>query len=166
MNAIVSAFRPSSGLLTAKRTAAELSEPYSTPPIPLFEIAAEQGASIIFADFGQHSSVVAGFCDFENAKIYVNNDDIWPRKMFTAAHELGHWVLHRRLFEEDPQKYAVLPRHQVGKVNSLEQEANAFAAELLVPRKLLEPVKHAGAVQLASIFGVSRQMMEIRLKNV
>lgn len=48
----------------------------------------------------------------------------------------------------------------------MEKEANKFAACLLVPERLLAPVKGASVAALARSFGVSRTMMEFRLKNV
>lgn len=151
----------------AIQEADRLTADYSTPPIPVFEIAECAGVNVVFADFKSHGDKVAGFCDFQSEKLYVNRLDPPNRKQFTIAHELGHWILHRDIFLEHPDKYPVLPRFQrVDISNTFEQEANAFAANLLVPKRLLTPVKHAPVSALAEIFGVSRQMMEIRLKNV
>lgn len=151
----------------ARRKAEELTADYSTPPIPVHEIAESNGVDVVFANFGGASDKVAGFCDFAGAKLYVNARDPLSRQTFTIAHELGHWMLHRDLFRQDPEKYQVLPRFQaVEKSSPFEQEANAFAAALLVPARLLKPVRSASVAQLARVFGVSRQMMEFRLKNV
>ncbi|PWB81528.1 MAG: hypothetical protein C3F11_14950 [Methylocystaceae bacterium] len=150
----------------ARRRADELTRDYSSPPIPVLEIAEQNGVNVVFSDFGKHRDTVAGFCDFEEARIYVNESDGFGRKMFTIAHEFGHWLLHREFFERDAKEYAVLPRFQKPRANPFEQEANCFAAEILAPKHLLLPVKYAGVAQLADIFGVSREMMENRLKNV
>ncbi len=150
----------------ARDEARRLADEYSAPPIPVLEIAENNGADVIIRDFGDYNDSVSGFCDFENKKIYVNENDGLQRQAFTMAHELGHWILHRELFLEDPDRYPVLPRfNKPDDADPYEKEANAFAAELLVPKRLLDPVKFAGAVKLASIFGVSRSMMEYRLKN-
>lgn len=148
-----------------KRRARELTKNYSSPPIPVFEIAEQFGVDVIFTDFGSNSDVVAGFCDFKEKQIVVNDDLKFGRKMFTIAHELGHWILHKEFFESDPESYTVFPRFQNPKKNPFEQEANCFAAQLLVPVHLLTPVKTAGVSRLADIFCVSREMMEFRLKN-
>lgn len=151
----------------AKQKAAELSAPYSAPPIPVLEIAESCGVDVIFADFGGAGEKVAGFCDFQNARLYVNDADRLTRQTFTIAHELGHWILHRSFFQEHPDLYQILPRFQrVAKNNPFEQEANCFAANLLVPARLLRPVQTASVAQLSSIFAVSREMMENRLKSV
>tara|TARA_R110002049_G_C9097405_1_gene556741 strand:- start:812 stop:1297 length:486 start_codon:yes stop_codon:yes gene_type:complete len=151
----------------AEQEARRLAEPYSSPPIPVLEIAESNGVNVIFADFGENSEKVAGLCDFPNARIYINEVEAPDRQAFTMAHELGHWILHRDVFLEDPDRYPVFPRFsQPNQADPLEKEANKFAACLLVPLRLLRPVKDAPVSQLASIFGVSRTMMEYRLRNV
>lgn len=150
-----------------ERKANELTAKYSAPPIPVLEIAEFNGVDVVFADFGDTGEKVAGFCDFENARLYVNAEDILPRQTFTIAHELGHWVLHKSYFDSNPGEYSILPRFQsVASSDAFEKEANFFAANLLVPKRLLQPVKFAPASELAAIFAVSKTMMENRLKNV
>ena len=149
-----------------RRKADELTKPYSAPPIPVLEIAEQKGVHVIFADFGEHSSTVAGFCDFEESVLFVNSKDIVPRQNFTMAHELGHWILHRDIYLEEPDTYPFLPRFQsVEDPDPLEKEANYFAANLLVPERLLRPVLRSSSSALANAFAVSRTMMEYRLKN-
>lgn len=150
----------------AERKADELTAPFSSPPIPVLEIAENNGVNVVFADFGSNSEKVAGLCDFENARIYVNQDESAERQAFTMAHELGHWLLHREIYLSDPGRYPVLPRFSLpNQSDPLEKEANKFAATLLVPLRLLRPVKSSTASSLASVFGVSRTMMEYRLRN-
>ena len=151
----------------AQERANRLTKDYSAPPIPVIEIAESNGVDIVFAGFGDHNSVVAGLCDFENARLYVNKDDIEVRQYFTIAHELGHWLLHRDIFMSYPERYPVLPRFQNAEEHDpLEQEANCFAANLLVPKRLLKPVKLAPVSVLANIFKVSKTMMDFRIRNV
>ncbi|WP_162236097.1 ImmA/IrrE family metallo-endopeptidase [Devosia sp. Leaf64] len=150
----------------AQARADALTVRYSTPPIPVLEIAEQTGVNVVFSDFGKHSDTVAGFCDFEARRLYVNAKDIRTRQLFTMAHELGHWVMHREVFLRDPSRYPVLPRFQsVEASNIFEREANCFAANLLVPKRLLDPVRNSPVSTLAEVFGVSRAMMENRLKN-
>ncbi len=150
----------------AKSTADALTKIYQRPPIPVHRIAEEQGVDVVFADFGKHADSVAGFCDFRQAKLFVNRADKPDRQGFTIAHELGHWLLHRDLFLADPARYPVLPRFADPNRNDpLEKEANHFAANLLVPSRLLEPVRNAPIPALAKAFGVSAQMMGFRILN-
>lgn len=151
----------------AKVKAAELTDGISTPPIPVYEIAERNGVNVVFVDFGKHRESVSGLCDFKAARIYVNKDDSPERQAFTMGHELGHWILHKDHYLKDPDSYPVLPRFSdPNRDNPMEKEANSFAACLLVPERLLRPVKGAPVSALAKTFGVSRTMMEFRLKNV
>ncbi|RLL65273.1 ImmA/IrrE family metallo-endopeptidase [Paenirhodobacter hankyongi] len=151
----------------AKAKADSLTCKFERPPIPVRAIAEGTGVDVVFADFGKHSNSVAGFCDFRGERLYVNRDDKPERQTFTIAHELGHWLLHKELFERSPDAYAVLPRHAVANNRSvLEKEANHFAAHLLVPSRLLRPVMRASTVSsLAEAFGVSYTMMSFRVAN-
>lgn len=150
----------------AKNAANDLTKGFSAPPIPVLEIAESCSVDVVFADFGKHSAKVAGFCNFSAAKLFVNREDKPERQTFTIAHELGHWVLHREEFLHDPEAYPVLARMaSPDNDNAFEKEANKFAAHLLVPSRLLDPVRGAPVASLARAFGVSKMMMEFRLKN-
>jgi len=151
----------------ARQKAEQMAEDFTTPPIPALEIAEHSGVDVVFTDFNEFSDDVSGFCDFANKKIYVNSSDKTQRKNFTIAHELGHWVLHRELFKDDTNEYKVLPRFTKPDYDDpLEKEANFFAAELLVPTRLLKPVRWLPPAKLADLFFVSRTMMEHRVRNV
>lgn len=150
----------------ASKAARDLAADYSSPPVPVLEIAERSGVNVVFTDFKDHAEKVAGFCDFATQRIYVNKNDSVGRQNFTMAHELGHWVLHRDLFMQHPEKYRILARFQQPEQgNVLEIEANFFAANLLVPVRLLDPVRTAPVAVLTDIFCVSREMMENRLKK-
>ena len=152
----------------ATREADRLSGVYGAAPVPVKEIAEENGVQVVLADFGENRDRVSGICDFQRRKIFVNAADISPRRRFTTAHELGHWILHREIYKAKPAEYRFLPRFQYPDgYGPLEQEANRFAAHLLVPDRLLKPVVGAAtASELADIFQVSRTMMEHRIRNV
>lgn len=136
----------------ARSLADKLTLTCKRPPIPVHRIAEENGVDVVFADFGKHTDTVAGFCDFKNAKLYVNRKDRADRQSFTIAHELGHWILHRDLFLSEPDLYPILPRFaDPNRADPLEKEANHFAANLLVPEHLLEPIKGAPVSMLAKV---------------
>ncbi len=70
--------------------------------------------------------------------VRVKRDITEPgRKRFAIAHELGHWTLH----EKESQINACTEQNMVAKYKAspLEVEANYFAAELLMPEKLVLP---------------------------
>lgn len=151
----------------ASRRAKELTRHFSAPPIPVLDIAEDNGADVRFDFFPNFKDKVSGLCDFQTGRIYVNAADSDERRRFTIAHELGHWVLHRDYFLQHPNKYRIFPRFAQPDYNDpFEREANRFAADLLVPDHLIKPVRGAAPSRLAAIFGVSKQMMEIRLKRV
>ena len=83
--------------------------------------------------------------------IEVNADDLPVRQRFSVAHELGHHFLDTR--------------HGDGPL--AEQEANAFAGELLVPGHMLESAMEqtTDTLELVKIFKVSRQVLEIAAKH-
>jgi hypothetical protein len=111
-------------------------------------------------------------------RAFVNADEILPRRRFSAAHELGHFVLHRGKmfrFKFDTDK-TLLEANDAN--DPMEREANQFAAELLMPEELLraraeELKRESGACprlvlayRLSSELLVSREAMRYRLKNL
>ena len=79
------------------------------------------------------------------------------RRRFTIAHEIGHFVLH-------PERGAV---DEAGRTE--EREADAFAAELLMPEYLVrEAVREQGLddARLADRFEVGRKAMQARLRDL
>jgi Zn-dependent peptidase ImmA (M78 family) len=117
-------------------------------------------------DLPSHYEQVAGFLDFDEKAIYVNSADHYNRQTFTIAHELGHYLMHKELFERDSARYKVLLRRPIGEeTDPIEKEANAFAANLLVPMNLLNLYKkYATQEDLAQLFAVSRDVIGYRLK--
>ena len=103
----------------------------------------------------------------QGAAIGVNDQHSRGRQRFTVAHELGHYLLaHYDRFHLD------LPTAEAGESPSydwrLEQEANRFAADVLMPAALLE-LAHRQVPQsavLATRFGVSEVAMGYRLINL
>lgn len=91
--------------------------------------------------------------------IMVNRDQNHERRNWTIAHELGHWTMHRYMRRE----FANAP----GDKSLFEREANAFAAEFLMPtevvRELAPELSFGG---LAAYFGVSLQAMDKRLREL
>lgn len=139
------------------------------PPTPIVDIAENSGLKVREVSFGKYSDQVTGYIDLKRSVIYVNKNDSNHRKVFTIAHELGHYLLHRAELERDP-KISILLRKPLGAPdpNPLEQEANAFAAEVLVPLDILEKYIKKDITQssiLADIFGVSREVISYRLKD-
>jgi Zn-dependent peptidase ImmA (M78 family) len=112
---------------------------------------------------------VAGACcrNGAGAVVWVNGAHSLPRQRFTLAHELGHvWIGHDVGVEVDDLT-------TLGGVttNPLEIEANAFAAEFLVPaaglrRRVDGSPSLDDVVLLAADYGVSAIMLTYRLKQL
>lgn len=137
----------------------------SEPPVAPIEIAQNYGIKVLFADFSEGDVAdVSGFYDLNGSAIYVNRAEPARRQTFTIAHELGHALLHRDIFVRHPEEYKVLLRAPIGSERDpLEQEANAFAAHLLVPGDFLERYsKIASNSELARLFNVSEDVIRFR----
>jgi len=125
---------------------------------------------------------ISGLLLASRQEIWVNAEEVrrWPRRRrFTIGHELGHWVLHRdeqtslfcRHGSVDPDEQGK-KRDQRPPLPETEQEANHFAAALLIPWPMLESRYEALAgdpdrfPKLCGIFGVSGPAMSRRLRQV
>ena len=154
-----------------KKKADELTERYLEPPVPVYRIARENKVEVYTADFGKFSDRFSGLCDFEYDNIYLNEKDKPKWQHFTAAHEFGHWLLHKSDYTDNPERYALMPKEKLlGNGDSddrMEKEADYFAICLLMPRLLIEKFRpHYSSSDLAGMFNVSHDLMEKRLKEV
>ncbi|HMT04411.1 MAG TPA: ImmA/IrrE family metallo-endopeptidase [Solirubrobacterales bacterium] len=114
-------------------------------------------------------------------EIWVNKEeaDRWPgRRRFTICHELGHWELHRTgpksLFcrtaqVDDPETLLELDDETRPPIPVTEEEANAFAAAMLMPAYLVR-AEHANlgddTAELCARFNCSSKAMNHRLRSV
>ncbi|HYK94356.1 MAG TPA: ImmA/IrrE family metallo-endopeptidase [Candidatus Dormibacteraeota bacterium] len=108
--------------------------------------------------------------------IVVNKAHPKVRQRFTIAHELGHLVLHKgRPVVVDHVRLNLRDARSRAAVDVEEIEANAFAAELLMPRALIVAELNRAsarsdsarlAADLAEGFGVSKEAAEYRLINL
>lgn len=134
------------------------------PPIDLNKIAKSLGLTIKQGSF--EDDQIIGAYDKNARVIYISDRDDYPRQSFTTAHEIGHFRLHtdkqREVFFRS--NIALLDREE----KEIEQEANWFAASLLMPENLVRNswsvMKDIGV--MANIFSVSYSAMSWRLKNL
>ena len=124
------------------------------------------------------SQAISGLLLASRGEIWVNAEEAreWPgRRRFTICHELGHWRLHRAgqesLFcrsatvapEEASERATTAPP-----VPITEEEANVFAAALLMPARLIR--EHYPRVrehaEMCRLFGTSGAAMGKRLHAV
>lgn len=153
------------------------------PPVPVDQLIRAQGVEIAKKRFDDETSGLI-YVDPKNghAVIGLNVSHSKTRQRFTLAHELGHFMLHKRSeggLHVDERDFFVRFRdqHSADGSDREEREANAFAAELLMPTSFLERgVKDMGDGlslsddtafrDLAKIYGVSLQALSIRLANL
>ena len=130
------------------------------PPVPVEAIARNLGVKVIHkANLGP-----AGILQStrEEAIMWVNGSDSGVRQRFTIAHELGHLLLHTIGIQ--------FRDHTFGPSRDLkETEANDFAAALLMPLWLLEPIvvgSKRGTEALADLFDVSVAALNVQLSKL
>lgn len=98
------------------------------------------------------------FLLFYNTKYgRLSNGDLHPRTRFSIAHELGHYFLgrHREYLLHTGQSHP--SRGEFLSDRTIETEADAFAAGLLMPSRLLGPLVNAGEMTFVDIEGWARQ---------
>jgi len=145
-------------------------------PVPVAEIAKSLGAEVHFEPAaGDLSGFLYRDRKRKRAVIGVNADHHPNRQNFTAAHELGHFLLHDFDAVHVDRQFKVWLRSEASSQGTdlEEQEANLFAAEFLMPATFLKrDVVRIGAfdmldeeviVRLAEKYGVSAQAMTFRL---
>lgn len=146
-------------------------------PVLVSKIAKAKGARI-FVDALEGD--LSGFLyrDRDQAVIGVNTSHSPARQNFTIAHELGHLLLHDQEQLHVDREFRVRLRSDVSSqgTDEAEQEANFFAASLLMPREFIErDLENEEYVDLldddflnglARKYGVSAQALAIRLKTL
>ena len=156
-------------------------------PMPVVAMARDLGLEIYETkdfDKSQSGSIVK-----EGAKyiVYINSKHSPTRKRFSIAHEIGHFLKHRDQLDKGEEliDYVVqtAPNGDVGKAPALhrkvdhdmteeerkqEQNANTFAAELLMPAEEFKRVfETANTIEeVAEHFNVSSSAATIRAKSL
>lgn len=153
----------------AKAKAKLIREKYGVvdPPVNLFEIAASEGIEIMYFAPNEHTKDVSGLLDKPKKRVFLNVNESARRQNFTLAHELAHYFL-----DHKSDEYGVYRRDSLYAKSKpeKEQEADYFAAELLMPQELIAKVKarydltNSDVLSLSKLFGVSPAAMRYRLK--
>lgn len=131
-------------------------------PVPVEQLAAACGALVLHRRLPDALSGLVVELD-DGAIIGVNAGHARVRQRFSAAHELGHHLLgHADRFHID------IADGNPGYDYRTERAANEFAADLLMPRRLLarEHARGARTPALAESFEVSEIAMGYRLLNL
>lgn len=106
-------------------------------------------------------------------EIGVNASESPQRKRFTAAHELGHYMLHRDLLGEGQHFDRLYGAGAMSNpVNPFTQQheiqANRFAADILMPASYVQAIynRRRSIQDVVSAFHVSEPAAKIRLRNL
>jgi len=91
--------------------------------------------------------------------VYRRACDGHARDRFTAAHELGHLILHKGTSFQRADGAQATPAYRLS-----EPQANFFAAMILMPRKFIQPAH--GVSDLVDMFGVSQGAARNRLERM
>lgn len=153
----------------------------SVAPVNIQEIAKKYGANLQYEPFeGEDDISGVLYRDANNCIIGINSSHAITRQRFTIAHEVGHLVLHNKtIFVDKAVKVSFRDKKSSMAIDNDEIEANQFAAEILMPKKMIEKEinkliskkrilksKESFIEEMARIFIVSQQAMEFRLNNL
>jgi Zn-dependent peptidase ImmA (M78 family) len=119
------------------------------------EIAENLGIIVLYEPLGS----INGYYNtaFRQKFIHINRDLPDHRKVFTAAHELGHAILH-------PNSNTPFLRERTYlSVDKMEIEANSFAVTLLISDEDLKEYKELTTGQLAMLYGYHEKLIQLRL---
>lgn len=145
-------------------------------PIPIDRVAKHLGARIRHEPYqGDLSGLL--YRNGEDIVIGINTLHPETRQRFTIAHEIGHLVCHIHETLHIDRRFATFARDELSSqaVDKSEIEANAFAAEILMPIFMLQQEIRNYDVdyedddfirRLSRKYGVSLQAMTFRLANI
>ena len=140
-----------------KRKAAKYKRKFNTSDP--FELADLLGIEVMVCDIG---SRLGCYMYLKRSKcIWINECLEGNERLFVMAHELGHAILH-------PKENCYFLRNQTFLNTRIEQEANAFAAEFLIPDEaILEAMEYGYTIdQFARILGYEKELVELRMKRI
>lgn len=146
-------------------------------PIPVDKIAKAIGVQLKFSPLDEELSGMV-FIKDGTPIIGVNSLHHPNRQRFTIAHELGHLVMHRDILSNEvhvDKQFRILMRDAAAAAgtDTIEIEANKFAAELLLPGFLIDQILTMNSfdiddqeplAKLAKKFRVSKQTLEYKIR--
>lgn len=166
-------------LITDKKILSIYQKYQNTMPFQVVEFANEIGVDVYTDTL---PSNISGKIEKKDDKFicYVNKKNAVNRQVFTIAHELGHYFIHQKYFEtnniieekEEKTLYNTFqkdqPQDYSAEQKKMEKEANEFAAELLMPERIVKEKwqEYKSVNKMAKYFGVSEIAMSIRAGNV
>ena len=146
-------------------------------PVPMIRLARKNGLAIYEIDLKKELDGASGLLTKDKEKgwvIAIHSGDTGTRKRFTIAHELGHYLLHKKddsysaidVFENGDTFFRS-DGYKSEKERKEEREANFFAASLLMPEERVRAAyKVFTTEEMAENFAVSASSMTYRLQNL
>lgn len=136
-----------------------------TAPVNVHELANKLGLEVYTSSVVPKnvSGAIIENKETNRYRIITNAKHPFVRQRFTIAHEIAHFLLHKNLIGDGIQEDAL---YRSGLSEQREVEANAFAANILMPWHLIEEALDEGAEsteQLADKLNVSKSAMSIRI---
>ncbi len=137
-------------------------------PVNLEIILIREGLQLRFFDADEDADLnnIEGAYDKDKRTIFVSPKSPYPRIAFTVAHELGHYFLHADLRKDIFNRLDAVQLDEEDKIE--EQEANWFAASLLMPKDLVKKYWYFSEDinAIADKFYVSSSAAYWRVKNL
>lgn len=132
-----------------------------TFPIDPILIAEKYGLKVLIYELPTDTS---GAIFYKEKTILIDKNDGIKRQIFSVAHELGHFILHK----DENKHFSKRDFASSLGLDTKEREANAFAASLLMPEDEVSRLVDLGLKldDLAGYFDVSSLAMQYRLINL
>ena len=140
----------------------------SQPPVDVVKISNLLGFKVVPFPF---PDTISATIRIENSKkvIGINQKQSETRQRFSIAHELGHYLSGHENFSHNSETFVDRDKKYLDPHHREEEEADEFAAELLMPEFMLKKdvlEKKMTAPALATRYNVSEQAMWIQLINL
>lgn len=121
-----------------------------------FDIIKALNVILVFA----HLEGVRGFYQYfkRNHIIYIDEGLPELENRLVCAHEMGHMLLHRKV------NTVFMDTRTFISHSKFENEANKFAAELLIPDEVLTENKDFTIEQLSRLLGYHERLINLRLQ--
>lgn len=157
-------------LKSARFAALDLLRDYNiyTPPVTFDNILSGEWLKLIEFIFPAQADDLAWMLDIEQKTILINKNEEDFNKSYTVAHELWHWILHKKFLEKNPEKYSIVFKKKLPNIDEdeLEREANCFALNLIIPKFMLDSyIDTFWIMELSKIFWTSPLLIEKRISN-
>lgn len=118
----------------------------------LIKLVEDAGVLVIKYDFDADKiDGLSIHTDYKTPIIFINNSFSSDRQRFTLAHEIGHLVLH---FQKD-----------LDGTRDIENEANRFASEFLMPRKDIAPQFNSSNISI-SYLGTLKKYWKVSMASL